>query len=234
MIDLHLVEHHPLAAHHVVVVVGREVHAHAVGGLGALAVADVVGQDDEVLLDVEHAARHEQHIGEDGIQQRVRIAARAVQQQDGVIHMTGCIAMRRAQREVVQLEFRKRLAGTEAEVRQGNGAVLRRPVGLPVLPEPRGAGTRRPRRNSSNAAKAERAAGENMDDLRGYGLSVTAEVTARKWSQVDVHLCEPSGLCFQPYRRRDKILASGMCCDFHLPAQPPLRRFRRGRHDRGR
>jgi hypothetical protein len=33
---------------------------------------------------------------------------------------------------------------------------------------------------------------------------------------------------------RDKILASGMDCDSNHPAAPRLKRFRRGRHDRGR
>ena len=62
MVDLHLVEHHALAAHHVVVVIGREVRMQTVGGLGTLSVADVVWQDDEVLLDVENRPRPEQHI----------------------------------------------------------------------------------------------------------------------------------------------------------------------------
>jgi hypothetical protein len=42
------------------------------------------------------------------------------------------------------------------------------------------------------------------------------------------------GLYFQHNLKRDKILTSGMCFEPHLPAQTPLKRFRRGRHDRGR
>jgi hypothetical protein len=33
---------------------------------------------------------------------------------------------------------------------------------------------------------------------------------------------------------RDKIIPSGMNKDSHLPAIAPVKRFRRGRHDRGR
>ena len=61
MVDLHLVEHHALAAHHVVVVVSGKVRVQAVGGFGAFAVADVVGQDKKVLRDVERRAGNEEH-----------------------------------------------------------------------------------------------------------------------------------------------------------------------------
>ena len=50
--------------------------------------ADVVGEDDEVLGDVEGLARAEEDVGEDGVEQRVCVAAGAVEQQDGVVDVT--------------------------------------------------------------------------------------------------------------------------------------------------
>ena len=58
-------EHLVLRADHVVVVVVREVHLEAVGGLGAVALADVVGEDEEVLGDVERLAGAEEDVGEE-------------------------------------------------------------------------------------------------------------------------------------------------------------------------
>jgi len=40
--------------------------------------------------------------------------------------------------------------------------------------------------------------------------------------------------CIQVYCRRDKIFSSGMYKDPHLSFRPLLKRFHRGRHDRGR
>jgi hypothetical protein len=41
---------------HVVIVIGGEAHAQAVGRLGRSAMADIVGQDDPVAADVERLA----------------------------------------------------------------------------------------------------------------------------------------------------------------------------------
>ena len=62
-------EHLVLRADHVVVVVLGELHAEAVGRFGGLAVADVVGEDEEVLGDVERLAGAEEDVGEDGVEQ---------------------------------------------------------------------------------------------------------------------------------------------------------------------
>ena len=173
MIDLHLVEHHALAAHHVVVVVSREVHVHAVRWLRTLSVPDVVRQDDEVLLNIENSARHKQHIREDRIQQRVRIAARPVQQQDSIVHMPASIAMRRAQREVVQLELRQSLACAKPEIRQTDVAILRgqwlagADATGPVLAEGVCAGKKQGREGGAGRKWMH-------ESLRGYGLSVAA------------------------------------------------------------
>jgi hypothetical protein len=127
MVDLHVVEHHALAAHHIVVVIGGEVRVEAVGGLGTLAVADVVGQDEEILRDVERLAGAEEHIREQGVQQRVGTAAGAMEQEHGIIDVAGGVAVGRAEGEVVQLELRQRLSGAEAEVCQHDGAIDRGP-----------------------------------------------------------------------------------------------------------
>ena len=71
MVDVRAFEEHlVLRADHVVVVVLGELHAQAVGGLGGVAVADVVGKDEEVLGDVERLAGTEEHVGEEGIEER--------------------------------------------------------------------------------------------------------------------------------------------------------------------
>ena len=127
MIDVHGVQHETLAAHHVVVVIGRKAHMKAIGGLGALPVPDVIRQYDEVLLNIENAAGNKQNIGKEGIQKRMRTASRAVQQQDGVIGLAGSITVRSAQCQVVQPQVRQCFARTEAKIIQHNRAVHSRP-----------------------------------------------------------------------------------------------------------
>ena len=97
VIDLHLVKHEALAADHVVVVVGGEVGVEAVGGFGAFAVANVVGEDEEVFGDVEWLAGAEEDVGEDGVEEGVGVAAGAVEQEDGVVDMACWVAVGRAE-----------------------------------------------------------------------------------------------------------------------------------------
>ena len=78
-------EHGVLGGDHVVVVVLGEVHVEAVGGLGGVAVADVVGEDEVVLGDVEGLAGAEEDVGEDGVEEGVGVAAGAVEEEDGVV-----------------------------------------------------------------------------------------------------------------------------------------------------
>ena len=128
VIDVQAVgEHGVLGGDHVVVVVVGEVHAEAVGGLAGLAVADVVGEDDEVFGDVEGLAGAEEDVGEDRVEEGVSVAAGAVEEEDGVIDVAGGVAVRRAEGEVVEFELRDGLAGAEVEVRDDVGAVLRGP-----------------------------------------------------------------------------------------------------------
>jgi len=92
-------------------------------------VADVVGEDEEVFGDVEGLAGAEENVGEDGIEKGVGVAAGAVEQEDGVIDLAGCVAVGRAQGQVMELELGQGFAGAEAEVGEGDGAVGGGPVG---------------------------------------------------------------------------------------------------------
>src|SRR5215472_997673 len=59
----------------------------------------------------------------------MRIAAGAVQQEDGIIDVAGGVAMRRTQREVVQFEFRQGFAAAEFEVGERDPPIFRGPFG---------------------------------------------------------------------------------------------------------
>ena len=78
--------------------------------------ADVVGEDEEVFGDVERLAGAEEDVGEDGIEERVGVAAGAVEEKDGVVDVAGGVAVRGAEGEVVELEFGEGFAGAEVEV----------------------------------------------------------------------------------------------------------------------
>ena len=88
----------------------------AVGGFGGVALADVVGEDEEVFGDVERLAGAEEDGGEDGVEERVGVAAGAVEEEDGVVDVACGVAVRRAEREVVELELGEGFAGAELEV----------------------------------------------------------------------------------------------------------------------
>ncbi len=72
--------------------------------------ADVVGEDEEVLGDVEGLAGAEEDVGEDGVQERVGVAAGAVEEEDGVVGVALRVAVGFAEGEVVEVEFGERLA----------------------------------------------------------------------------------------------------------------------------
>jgi len=110
-----------LGAHHVVVVVLREAHAQAVGGLARFAGADRVGEDEVIALRVERLPGAEQLAGEARRQHASRRAGRAVQHQHR-------LAGRLADGGVVQLELRQHLARVEAEVAHDPVAFLRRGI----------------------------------------------------------------------------------------------------------
>ena len=78
-----------------------------VGRLGGVSVADVVGQDEEIFVAVEGLTRAEENVGEEWIEQAAAIAAGTVQQEDSVVDLAACSAMRLAQGEVMQVELRQ-------------------------------------------------------------------------------------------------------------------------------
>jgi hypothetical protein len=117
-------EHGVLAGDHVVVVVLGEVHAKAVGGFGGLAVADVVGEDEEIFGDVEGLTGAEEDVGEDGVEEGVGVAAGAVQEEDGVVGVAIGAAVGFAEGDVVEVQLLDRLAVFEVEVGDVVGAVL--------------------------------------------------------------------------------------------------------------
>ncbi len=121
-------EHDLLRANHVVVVVVGEVHVQAVGGLGRLAMTDVVGEDEEVLRDVEGFAGAEEDVGEDGVEERVGVAAGAVEEEDGVVGVALRVAVRCAEGEVMEVEPPEGFTGLEVEVGDVEGAVLGWPL----------------------------------------------------------------------------------------------------------
>jgi len=57
-----------LRANHVVIGVPGKLHAEAVGGLAGLAVADVVGQDDEVFFDIKRLVGAEEDVRKNGVE----------------------------------------------------------------------------------------------------------------------------------------------------------------------
>ena len=91
--------------------------------------ADVVGEDEEVLGDVEGLAGTEEDVGEDGIEEGVSVASGAVKEKDGVVGVAGGIAVGFAESEVVEVEFGDGLAVFEVEVGDVVGAFLRGPLG---------------------------------------------------------------------------------------------------------
>jgi hypothetical protein len=101
----------------------------AVGGLGGVALADVVGEDEEVLGDVEGLAGAEEDVGEDGVQEGVTVASGAVEQEDGVVYVALRVAVRLAEGEVVQGQFGEAFAGAELEVLDDVGLLFDGPIG---------------------------------------------------------------------------------------------------------
>ena len=84
------------AVDHVAIAVARKPRAQAVARLARLAVADVVGQHDEVARDVEQLAGPEQLAGKAGADELRARSARAVHDQHGVAHDTLRVLPRRA------------------------------------------------------------------------------------------------------------------------------------------
>src|SRR5262249_28316815 len=93
-----------------------EFHAQPVARLRRATAADAVRDDDEILRGVERPTGGEQLVGEARHQPVLRRAAGAVQQQHGIDDGTFGVTLRRAEREVVQLELRQHLTRAEPEI----------------------------------------------------------------------------------------------------------------------
>src|SRR5262249_40019354 len=99
-----------------------------VAGLGRSAVAEVVGQDDEVTRRVERPAGAEQLGGEQVARpaladQTAPLAAGAVQDEDGVADHSLLVPLGRAHGPVMDTHFRQLFAGRESEVPECDVAV---------------------------------------------------------------------------------------------------------------
>ncbi len=114
---------------HVGVFVLRKAGVEAVAGLAGFSVADVVGQDDEVLGRVEQLAGTEEHAGEYRPQKSRSAAAGAVKDEDGVGGVSAGVFDRLAERGVVDADFGEGLAGLEMEVVDDEIAFLGRGPG---------------------------------------------------------------------------------------------------------
>jgi hypothetical protein len=100
-----------------------------VGGFGGVALADVGGEDEVILGDVEGLAGAEEDVGEDGVEEGVGVASGAVEEQDGVVYVAGGVAVRGAERDVLELEFGEGFACAELEVFDDVGVVFDGPSG---------------------------------------------------------------------------------------------------------
>jgi hypothetical protein len=92
--------------------------------------AYVIGKDDIKLPNIKRLTGAKQDVGKHGIKQRVRIAARSVEEQDGVIGMPGSIAVRLAERKIVQLQLGNGFARAKAEIFNDVCAIPGGPFGL--------------------------------------------------------------------------------------------------------
>src|SRR2546423_9635557 len=96
---------------HVVVVVMGEMGVGSIAGLGGFAVADAVGEDDEILGDVEKLARAEEFSGKLRGKELVAGASGAVKDQDGVVDVAVGIVSGCAEGGVVQAQLGNGFAG---------------------------------------------------------------------------------------------------------------------------
>jgi len=106
MVDAHALQHGMLRLHLVDVAVMRETGLHAVRGLGGPTGADTIGKHHVIALYVQRLARLEQVVGEGRHQEALASAGGSMQQQHGVADLAGGVALRCAQRGVVQPQQR--------------------------------------------------------------------------------------------------------------------------------
>ena len=93
---------------HVVIIIIRETHAQAVARLGRAAVADTVGQDDVVAGEVERLAGPVKLVGELRREELPPGAAGAVEHHHRIVDLPGRIAVRRAERRIMDAQLGQR------------------------------------------------------------------------------------------------------------------------------
>ena len=116
----------PLCLDHVVVVVLRKVRVQPVARLARAAVTDAVRQHDPVARRVERRAGAIELVGELRAHELAAGAAGAVQDEHGIHDRALRVALRPAERQVVQPQFGQPLARTERELMQDDVALVRR------------------------------------------------------------------------------------------------------------
>ena len=118
-----------LRLYHVSVRVGGELGMEAIGRLRALAVADSVGQDQEIFFGIQCLAGVEELVGEPVGQEPAATARGPVENQNGVCRVSFGIPLELANGTVVNVEFRQFFTGREWEVGNPEIALHRRGVG---------------------------------------------------------------------------------------------------------
>ena len=117
-----------LRADHVVVVVLGELHVEAVGGFGGLSPWPMSsGRMRKYLVMSKGWPGPKRTLEKMGFRRVWRVAAGAVEEEDGVVDVAGGVAVRGAEGEVVEIELGEGFAGAELEVLGDVELVLDRP-----------------------------------------------------------------------------------------------------------
>src|SRR5512146_1135543 len=134
MIDVEPLDKHRMRRpDHVIVRVAGKLHPQTVGRFAGLPVADLIREDDEVSSDVQGLPGPKQHVRKHRVEQRMRIPAGAMDQQDGIDGVSRRVAPRLTERYVMKPQIRQRLARAEAEVVDVVDAVADGPVRRRIL-----------------------------------------------------------------------------------------------------
>jgi hypothetical protein len=105
-----------LRAHHVFIVVLREVCVQTVAGFARGAVPNGVRKDDVVARRIEELSLAEQHAGKSRREKTMARAASAVQEQHGIRYPAVFVATGLAQGREMQAQLRQCLARGEAKI----------------------------------------------------------------------------------------------------------------------
>ncbi len=126
MIDAEFLQQSMLSLDHVAIAVLRKARAQAVAGLAGFAVADAVGQDDEIFRRVQHSAGTKQSLGEVGAQKVSAAAARAMHDEHGILRLALRITLQLTDRAVMQSQLGQDFVRLEPEILDDDVAFDRR------------------------------------------------------------------------------------------------------------